>query len=131
MNNGIAKAQHWTSFLASRAYIPSGDLLLAHFAAGTVTRFCDCGCNSYEISVDPVAGLNRLSGPSTTGGCVLSLAFKVSGRDDNTTLEFGVHVDTRGCLSGLDVDFCANSFPVPDVLTLVEPPFHIYGTLVA
>lgn len=131
MINDIARAQHWTSFLASRAYIPSSDLLLAHFAAGRVTRLCDCGCNSYEISVAPAERLKPLSAPSATGGCVLSLAFKVSGRDDNETLEFGVHVDTRGYLSGLDVDFCANSFPVPDAITLIEPPFHIYGTLVA
>jgi hypothetical protein len=132
MGNGIEKARHWTQFLASRPYLPTGNVLLAHFNAGSITRFCDCGCNSFELNVPENSNLEPLYPSAKRGGCVLSLAFHVDGTTDGTnTLEIHVHVDACGYLSGLDVDYCANSAPMPEALSVLEPPFHVRGALAA
>jgi len=45
--------------------------------------------------------------------------------EEQRTLEFVVLVAANGQLAGIEVDYCANSYPVPDELVLVEPPYHV------
>lgn len=103
-------------------------MLLEHFNAGTITRICDCGCNSYDLKVPKGSGLKPLM-PALQrgGGCVLSMAFHFANRPG--TLEFDVFVDADGYLGGVDVSCNANSEPVPNEPQVVEPPFHVYGAL--
>ncbi len=130
MKNDSASAERWTRFVASRPYVPKADLILAHFLAGKITSLCDCGCNSYELAVPADGALQPLVGEPGRGGCVLSCAFYTSEHEaPRRTVEINVHVDAAGLLAGLDVDYCANSFPMPDDPSLVEPPFHIHGAL--
>jgi len=49
--NDAATARHWTEFLAMRSEIAGEERLLQQFAAGTITRPCDCGCSSYDLKV--------------------------------------------------------------------------------
>ena len=37
--------------------------------------------------------------------------------------------DANGNLSGLDVDCCGNTYPMPESPSLVEPPYHVHGVL--
>ena len=125
--NSAEKARHWTEFLATRKEFPRSEQILEHFNAGTITRICDCGCNSYDLKVPKNSGLKPLMPASQRGGCVLSMAFYFANRPGS--LEFDVFVDADGYLNGVDVSCNANSGQVPNEPELVEPPFHVYGAL--
>ena len=120
--NSLARASKWVHFLASRAEFPAGARLLAAFHAGKVTRLCNCGCNSFDIQVleGKVAPIAQ---PGATGGAVFELEFQTA--EAQRTLGFIVFVDANGHLAGIDVDYCANSYPVPDEPVLIEPPYHV------
>jgi hypothetical protein len=122
MSNTLARASKWVTFLASRSEFPAGDKLLAAFHAGKVTRLCDCGCNSFDIEVEE-GTVMPLAQPGARGGAVFEMEFQTS--DEQHTLEFVVLVEANGQLSGIEVDYCANSYPVPDEPVLVEPPYHV------
>lgn len=125
--NDAATARRWTEFLSRRPEIAGREKLLQHFAAGEITRLCDCGCSSYDLKVPADSGLPTLMPPNGRGGCAFSMAFNL--RDRRGTVEFDVFVDGNGYLAGIDVACNANSAPVPDNPQLVEPPFHVYGRL--
>src|ERR1700730_6559668 len=57
--NSPEVARRWTSFLASRKEISKAERLLEHFNAGTITRVCSCGCNSYNVAVHEFASRAR------------------------------------------------------------------------
>ena len=122
MSNSLARASKWTHFLASRVEFPAGERLLAAFQAGKVTRLCDCGCNSFDIEI-PEGAVAPLAQPGASGGSIFELEFQTT--EEQCTLEFIVLVGTNGHLAGIEVDYCANSYPVPDEPILVEPPYHV------
>jgi hypothetical protein len=125
--NSEALARRWTEFIAARPEFKPGRLLVEHFESGSITRLCDCGCNSYELKVSPTAKVAKLAPPSERGGMAFQLEFNTP--EPGKTVEFTVFVDSGGFLSGLDVDYCGNSYPMPDEPEFVEPPFHQYGAL--
>jgi hypothetical protein len=125
--NSAEAASRWTSFLASHPEVPHGGLILQHFRAGTITRLCDCGCNSYELAVRSDAGLAPLANPGGRGGCVLSVAFRM--RNGFGTIEFDIFADANGYLAGVDVSCNSNSDPVSEDLELEDQPYHVDGTL--
>jgi len=127
MTNTPAIARSWTEFVASRPELLCGDLLLRQFSSGEVTRLCDCGCNSYEFQLSPTANVSPLVPPSERGGCVFELEFQTE--ESGKTIGFFVFVDGAGNLTGIDVDYCGNSFPMPSAPKLFEPPFHVRGVL--
>jgi hypothetical protein len=125
--NSPELARQWTEFLAARKEFPRSEQLLEHFNVGTITRICDCGCNSYDLKVPRDCGLNALMPASQRGGCALSLAFYF--RNRLGSLEIDIFVDAHGYLNGVDISCNANSGPVPVEPQLIEPPFHVYGAL--
>ena len=122
MGNSEARAAKWARFVASRPEFPAGPRFLAAFEAGRITRICDCGCNSFDIEVPADSVVNPLA-ESGNYGAVFELEFRTD--EENGSLAFTVFVGKDGHLAGLDVDYCANSFPVPDDPALVEPPYHV------
>ncbi len=129
MANTEEHARRWIGFLAARPEIRNASLLLEHFLRGHITRLCDCGCQSFELRTSDTAGLKPLVPPTGGGGCVFTMAFYT--QEPQKTIEFGVFVDAAGYLQGIDVDYCANSFPMPESPTLAEPPFHVHGLVAA
>jgi hypothetical protein len=125
--NSLEKARLWTEFLAAREEISGCERLLAHFNAGTISRICDCGCNSYDIKVPIDSGLEPLLPSKERGGCAFSMAFNLSNRPGS--IEFDVFIDAGGYLAGVDVSCNANSEPVSEKPQLAEPPYHIHGPL--
>jgi hypothetical protein len=121
MSNSAAKAEAWTEFLASRPEFPRGERLRAALRAGKITRLCDCGCNSYDVEV-PEGRCERIAAPGGSGA-VFEISFSTEGASGS--LELIVFVDAHGQLAGVEVDYCANSFPVPDNVQIKEPPYHV------
>jgi hypothetical protein len=135
MANTLKVAEHWTEFVASHPSFPVGNRLRAGFRAGKITRLCDCGCNTYDIEVPDTTNIVPLSQPGGGFGSVCEMSFEVRefGAQERKSLEFIVFADARGHFAGLEVDYCATSFPVPENLEILEPPYHVRcsATLIA
>jgi len=130
MANTIDAAARWTCYLASRSYVPRAPLIQQHFASGTISRLCDCGCQSFDLTIPADATLEPLMPASERGGCALELCYYIGvPQDPHNFVCMRVFVDRRGYLAGIDVDYRANSAPMPEKVDLLEPPFHIHGAL--
>jgi len=119
-------AAHWVEFLAAHPAFPAGAKLRAAFNVGKITRLCACGCNAFEFAVPEEAGVPPVA--STGGyGSICELSFEVSepGSSERKSIEFIVFADQRGHFAGIEVDFCGNSYPVPEGLVIHEPPYHV------
>jgi hypothetical protein len=131
MLNTADTAARWTRYLASRGYVPRAHLIQQHFSSGKISRLCDCGCQSFDLAIAADVPLEPLLPASERGGCALALSFHVAGQPERDFVDIRIFVDARGYLSGIDVDYCANSSPMPEDVALIEPPFHIHGALSA
>ena len=100
---------------------------MEHFEAGKITRLCDCGCNSYSLSVPKDIGLRPLLPNRAHGGCALSIAFHMDNRPGS--IELDIFVDEDGYLAGVDIACNSNSEPVPVSPELSDVPYHIHGPL--
>jgi hypothetical protein len=129
MPNTAGHARRWTEFLARRAEIAHGELLLKHFESGRITRLCDCGCNTFDIEVPATGLLEPLCPAGRNDRVVVEMDFRTAEPDG--TVSFAVFADSRGNLSSVEVDYCANSAPMPDEPRFIEPPFHVHGELKA
>lgn len=127
MSNSLSLARSWTEFIAARPEFPCGELLLRQFSVGKITRLCECGCNSYDIALPQDKDFPPLVAAGERGGFVFQLEFNTN--EWGKTVGFTLFADKDGYLAGLDVDYCGNSFPMPENPTLSEPPFHVYGVL--
>jgi hypothetical protein len=131
VTNGVATARRWIEYLASRKDLPLGSAALEHFEAGTITRICDCGCNSFDLSVPNDSKLQPLIRPSDgRSGAILTVGYHTGGGERLAdAVEFVIFADVNGYLSGIDVEFCGNSAPMPEDVVLIEPPFLLQGAL--
>lgn len=126
MKNTEATAARWTEFIATRPEFSAGEKLRAAFQAGRITRLCDCGCNAFEFEMPE----DTIAAPLTNAGgygSILELSFEASelGTLERNSIEFIVFADSRGHFAGIEVDYCGNSFPVPEHLQIHEPPYHV------
>ena len=122
MSNTPAVAAKWAEFMASRPEFPANEKLRAALRAGKITRLCPCGCNSFDLEVSEGAGVPPLTKPGSSRA-IFQIYFRTP--EELRSVEFTVFVDKRGHLCGIDVDYCANAFPMPEDPDLVEPPFHV------
>ena len=125
MKNSEARAFKWVEFVAFRPEFPQGSRLLAAFRAGSITRICDCGCNSFDIEVPAAAGVIPLAASGRYGGI---FRFEFHTQADGGDLAFRLYADESGHLAGLDVEYRGNSFPVPSEPLLVEPPYNVFAS---
>lgn len=125
MTNTSDKAERWADFIAGRPEFPAGAKLRTAFQFGKITRLCDCGCNAFEFEIPADASLEPLV--KSGGGAIFEMSFETSEFDtvERKSIEFIVFADNRGHFSGIEVDYCGNSFPVPDYLQIHEPPYHV------
>ena len=122
MANGPARAEFWKEFVTSRCNYPAADRLRAQLAAAEFSDFCECGCNSFAVKAS--GGAPPLV-PSGGGyGAIYTADFKLP---DARTLEIILFADDGGDLAYIEVDCCANSYPVPDVVEAEDEPFHTWA----
>jgi hypothetical protein len=100
MMNSLEKAREWVSLLAGTVEVPFGAKLEAHFGAGHIVRLCECGCNSFDLEIDPKVTLEPLCEPSAHGGVFFEVAFESTGEFEVDCLFFA---DKRGYLAGIDI----------------------------
>lgn len=121
MANTATKAKEWVDRLAAHPAIPFGDLLRRSFAAGKLTRLCDCGCNSFDIEVPDAADVPRLadSDPNWKGGRLMFEIVFETGLADPEHLACLFFADPRGYLCSVEVTGgWSNHAPVPEPVEL-------------
>lgn len=127
MNNTATTAARWVAFIAARPEFRAGEALLAEFKAGKVSRLCECGCNSFNLELDPNPSTVPIAPPSEKGQVVFLAEFTTT--NPSGSLEFIVYANAQGHFDGLDVHFNGNTEPIPESFTLSEAPYHVYGML--
>jgi hypothetical protein len=112
MMNSLDKAKDWVSVLAATVEVPFRASLQAHFDAGQITRHCDCGCSSFDLTIEPHIALEPLCEPSEHGGAFFEVVFESTGEFEVDCMFFA---DKRGYLAGIDIMHGdANQAQMPD-----------------
>jgi hypothetical protein len=89
--------------------------LKAHFDAGTITRLCDCGCNSFDIEIPEGVALLPIArwDEHAKDAMVFEIVYESTAEAEVT---FMIFVDARGYLTSLDV--MCGAAPLPDDVRL-------------
>ena len=120
MTNTPQRAEWWKEFICAKCQFPAPERLRAQFAAAELSEFCDCGCNSFKVRVPEDCGVTPIA--SAGGyGAVFEANFHLT--EEGKTLEVVLLANEVGNLAYVEIDCCANSFPVPDTVSVIEPPF--------
>ncbi|MFC3711061.1 hypothetical protein ACFOMD_00670 [Sphingoaurantiacus capsulatus] len=128
MENGPARAEFWKEFISTRCEYPAQSLLRDQLDHAELTEFCDCGCNSFRLRVDPVHAKPLLppkADPKMGGhGAIYTADFHMP---DDKALEIIIFADDRGHLYFVEIDCCANSYPIPEDIVVAERPFATWA----
>lgn len=125
MANGAVRAEFWKEFVTARCDYPAADRLRAQLAEAKFFDFCDCGCNSFAVKATESAPLLVPSGGGAGHRAIFTADFKMA---DERTLEIILFADDSGNLDYIEVDCCANSYPVPDVIEADAAPFQTWAS---
>jgi hypothetical protein len=123
VSNGPARAEFWRTFLLEKSSYPAPDRLRAQLAGAEFAEFCDCGCNSFAVRA------RADTAPLVPSGgryrAIYTEDFKLK---DGRTLEIILFADGTGNLVFIEVDCCANSYPVPQDIDADDQPFQTSGS---
>ena len=125
MPNGPARAEFWKDFVASRCDFPAVDRLRAQLAKAEFGDFCECGCNSFAVKASEDAPPLMPPGGGPGHWAIYTADFKMA---DERTLEIILFANETGHLDYIEVNCCANSYPVPDVIEADDQPFHTWAS---
>lgn len=128
MANNLKKAEWWKEFILSRCQYPSPEILRAQFDAANLVEFCECGCNSFKVEKRSGETPPALARGGGYGG-IFEAAFKVANSEDGT-MEIILFAGEDGNLAYVEIDYCTNTFPVPDLFSLEEVPYHVHASAV-
>ncbi len=123
MPNDLARAEFWREFILTRSGYPALDRLRSQFVEAEFSEFCDCGCNSFAVKTCP--DIPPLVPPGGQYGSIYEVDFMLK---DEQTLEIILFAGEDGNLAYVEVDCCANSYPVPDVIEPQAEPFHTHAS---
>ena len=123
MSNGPARAEYWRTFLLARSRYPAPVRLRAQLAGAEFSEFCDCGCNSFAVKAP--TGAAPLVASGGRYGAIYTEDFRLK---DGCTLEIILFADETGNLVFVEVDCCANSYPVPQNIEADEQPFQTWAS---
>ena len=124
MANTADRAEFWKEFICTRCHFPNPERLRAQFAAATLFDFCGCGCNSFAVSV-PVSAYIEPIAQRNSGNLIFEADFSLA--EEGKTLEILLFTNESGNLGYVEIDCCANAYPVPDVIEVREPPYHVFA----
>ena len=61
MSTPLLKAKYWQDFIIEKARFPYPGKLRAQFDAAKLSDFCDCGCNSFRVTIPEEAKVKPLA----------------------------------------------------------------------
>ncbi len=124
MENGLERAQFWRDFILERAQYPSPSRLRSQFEGARFFDFCNCGCNSFRIEPTNSSRQPLFGPPYDPGKRAFGIFEAIFSLEDDKFLSIVIFADGDGSLSGVDVEYCANNYPVPETIEIKQPPFH-------
>lgn len=125
--NDVHRAAAWIAFILERCQFPNREALAARFTNAGIVKVCECGCNSFTLSMAAPERAPRIV-PSGYGyGLVFEADFRDLAKDGNTgSLEILLFANDSGHLSYVEIDYCGNAFPVPEQMDLESMPYHVF-----
>jgi hypothetical protein len=125
MLNSQQRVDFWTEFICSKCHFPAPDKLREQFAHAEFSEFCECGCNSFKVVVHREANIARLANGGGYG-MVFEADFRLL--EPDRTLEIILFAGEDGNLAYVEIDCCGNSYPVPELIEVQEPPYHVHAS---
>lgn len=123
MTNTAERAEFWKEFILTKCDFPAPEKLRSQFAHAELSKFCECGCNSFKVSVHADATVPVLATPGPYSA-VFEANFHLA--EEGKTLEIILFTGEDGNLAYVEIDCCANSYPIPETVIAQEPPYHVY-----
>ena len=121
MINDLARATFWKTFILQRCGFPNPESLVVQFENAEFLDFCACGCNGFAVRIKPDANIVPLVSVGRYG-LIFEADFHLVG--EGKTLEILLFAGSSGYLEYVEIDCCANSFPIPDEIQVDGPPYH-------
>ncbi len=118
--NSSATAAFWIEFLLKECQFPNPAALRKHLENAEFSEFCECGCNSFKVKT--ASGSEPIADPGKYG-MVFEANFYL--KEEGKTLEVALFTGESGCVEYVEVDCCANSYPVPEVIEVKGAPYHV------
>ena len=127
MRNDLNRAAYWIAFTLERCQFPNRDALAAQFANAEIGELCQCGCNSFALSIAAPDGVPRISTSGHGYGLVFEADFRdLSEPDESRSLEILLFADDSGHLNYVEIDYCGNGLPIPERMNLESAPYHLF-----
>jgi hypothetical protein len=120
------RLEFWKTFLVEQSGFPAPERLAQQLAAASVTEVCDCGCNSFGTRVPPESEAPALCEPMAHAAAVFQSYFLLE--PSGKSLEIVIHADALGNLSYVNIDCNANSEPVPELIQITGPAYHVFAS---
>jgi hypothetical protein len=119
------RLKFWIEFIVHNSGFPLPDRLAAQFEAASFSKFCDCGCNSFEVTVVRANKTTPIAKPNDHSEAVFSSSFFLE--PSGKSLELILFANETGDLSYVEIDCNANSEPVPKSIQ-VSKPYHVHAS---
>ena len=127
MQNDLNRVAYWIAFILERCQFPNRDALAAQFTNSKIGELCECGCNSFALSM---AAPDDLPGISMRGhgyGLVFEADFRDRNEsDESRSLEILLFTNDSGHLTYVEIDYCGNGLPIPERMSLESAPYHVF-----
>lgn len=123
MINDLSRAEFWKKFILQKCGFPKHESLAEQFENAELFDFCTCGCNSFAVriksdsNIAPLVSIGRY-------GLIFEADFYLI--DEDKTLEILLFAGSSGYLEYVEIDCCANGFPVPGEIQVNGPPYHLF-----
>ncbi|AXF13526.1 hypothetical protein [Paraburkholderia caledonica] len=127
MRNDPNRAASWIAFILEHCQFPNRDALAVQFANAEIVELCECGCNSFALSMSMPDEVARISAGGHGYGLVFESDFwDRSGPEDSGPLEILLFADDSGHSSYVEIDYCGNGLPMPEHLNLELTPYNVF-----
>ena len=121
----LDRVEFWIDFICANSQFPAPERLRAQFSTASFSDFCNCGCNSFAVTVAGGVAVDPIASPGTPDRMIFESAFQLLPTEKS--LEILLFADAGGNLSYVEIDCNGNSEPVPDSIQVDGPPYHVYA----
>ncbi|QBQ97300.1 hypothetical protein [Paraburkholderia pallida] len=127
MRNDLQRAAYWIAFIVEHCQFPNRDALAAQFENAEIGELCDCGCNSFALSMPARGSVPEISTRGHGYGLVFEADFRDLGEPNGSrSLEILLFTNDSGHLSYVEIDYCGNGLPIPERMNLESAPYHVF-----
>jgi hypothetical protein len=129
MRNNLNRVAHWITFILERCQFPNLDALAAQFSNAEIGKLCECGCNSFALSMAAPDEVPRIA--TAMSGQAYRRVFEADFRDlwepeGWGSLEIMLFANESGHLADVEIDYCGNGIPIPEHLNLELTPYNVF-----